>query len=1239
MPTENQNTTRRDYLPGTKPDPAGSPDDKHIHQHVRGLPILSRSEWTDVDLGENCSSTFRWIGDRILLSIPAGRMGDAAMKNYLRERAGVLDAMPGRRGPFVEVSDFSGMKHRPVKAARGQIYEEMGAARSRMLGLIVFNAGPAVKQSIEIAIFLGKTRIPVSMVDDVETAVDAALQILEKSAGKKQPGDGSDDGAGERSAMEEKSEPDALKRYVREIVSVMDDIDWESDDLESGSGIDPSHPCRPVFDAISLVKKDLAHLFRERGRAERINKTLFRISSAVNATSNLDELYESIHHSLSEIIDATNFFFALYDREDDSLSFPYFVDETTDMPYHLRTKSRLKEVRSFTGKVISTGKPLLIRKKDMSKLYEKDGVKPYGPAPEVWLGAPLAFRGAVIGAMVVQNYTDSESYDETDMDILLSVSEQVAIAIEQKRAEEALLVEKAHIERLFEGVREGIVLTDESGIVTRINSEFTRLFGYPGQEAEGRVVDDLIVPADGMEKAVRCTRLVAKGENMAFEAWRKKKDGSSFKASVIATPIPLDADRVGLCGIYRDITEQNQAKNTLLALYHISKAVNSTKSLDELFELIHHSLDGVLDTRNFYIALYDNQSDIISFPYLVDERDDNLPIIGASRTDSMTSKVIRRNKALLFDEARLRRMDESDKEEILGSRPRVWLGVPLSVKGDVIGAVAVQSYTDPNAFSEKDIALLESVSEQIAHAIESKRTEEALFESEKRYKTLFDNAGDAILFHDMGRVFLDVNAAASERYGYTREEFLSMAPRDLGVTGSKDLVSERIEQIRKSGQLIGESVHVRRNGERFPCELNSRFIQYNGKPAVLSIVRDITERRRADEEKRRMEAQLQNARKMEAIGTLAGGVAHDLNNILSGLVSYPDLLLLDLPDDSPLRPAMRLIRKSGNRAAAIVHDLLTLARRGVVVTEPVHLNLIIQTFMESPEYKSLLGHHAHVRVETDLAPNLSKIPGSPSHLTQIVLNLASNAAESMPDGGVLSISTKNRRLDKPLEGRDDVKAGECVALAVSDSGPGLSTEDMERIFEPFYTKKVMGRSGTGLGMAVVWGTVKDHEGYIDIQTEEGKGSCFTLYFPITVEESPRKSVASAMDDFMGRGESIVVVDDVEEQRKIASRILGMLNYSVKTFSSGEDAVEYMIDHAADLLILDMIMDPGIDGLETYKRIISRHPGQKAIIASGYSETRRVREARKLGVGAYVRKPYLLKTIGPIIREELDKERG
>ena len=419
-------------------------------------------------------------------------------------------------------------------------------------------------------------------------------------------------------------------------------------------------------------------------------------------------------------------------------------------------------------------------------------------------------------------------------------------------------------------------------------------------------------------------------------------------------------------------------------------------------------------------------------------------------------------------------------------------------------------------------------------------------------------------------------------------------------------------------------------------ELEIRVEERTSKLRIVNeqLKAEITERKQAEEKRAKLQTQLHQAEKMEAIGILAGGVAHDLNNILSGLVSYPELLLLDIPKDSPLREPILTIQRSGQKAAAIVQDLLTLARRGVSITEVANLNNIVSEYLSSPEYQKLRDFHPDVKLERDLETNLLNILGSPVHLSKSIMNLVSNAAEAMTEGGEIRISTENRYIDRPIRGYDNVEEGDYVVLTVSDTGVGISTEDIEKIFEPFYTKKKMGRSGTGLGMAVVWGTVKDHKGYIDVQSTEGKGTTFTLYFPITRKEVSRDKSLISIEDYMGKGESILVVDDVEEQREIAYQILKKLGYSVTSVSSGEEAIDYMKNNSADLLILDMIMDPGIDGLETYKRILEFHPGQKAIIASGFSETKRVKEAQRLGAGKYIKKPYTLEKIGIAVKNEL-----
>jgi len=438
-----------------------------------------------------------------------------------------------------------------------------------------------------------------------------------------------------------------------------------------------------------------------------------------------------------------------------------------------------------------------------------------------------------------------------------------------------------------------------------------------------------------------------------------------------------------------------------------------------------------------------------------------------------------------------------------------------------------------------------------------------------------------------------VSQSYCKAFGKSEDELLGKKFIPLIHEEDREAVVKALDKVRRPPYIAHvEERAMTKDGWRWQAWLNTAVLnEKNEVEATVAVGRDINKQKQVEEERIKLEAQLQQAQKMEAIGTLAGGVAHDLNNILGGLVSYPELLLLQLPDDSPLRKSILTIQKSGEKAAAVVQDLLTLARRGVVVTEVVDLNDVIAEYLKSPEHESIQSYHLGVHIETRLEKESLNILGSSTHLSKTVMNLVSNAAEAMPEG--------------------------------------------EKIFEPFYTKKKMGRSGTGLGMAVVWGTVKDHNGYIHVQSTEGKGTTFTLYFPVT-RKSLEEGTDISLKDYMGNCEAILVVDDVEEQKNIAAGMLKELGYSVVSVSSGEEAVEYLKTNKVDLLLLDMIMDPGMDGLDTYKKILKIHPEQKAIIASGFSETGRVKELQSLGAGAYIKKPFLLEKIGVAVKKELEK---
>lgn len=396
--------------------------------------------------------------------------------------------------------------------------------------------------------------------------------------------------------------------------------------------------------------------------------------------------------------------------------------------------------------------------------------------------------------------------------------------------------------------------------------------------------------------------------------------------------------------------------------------------------------------------------------------------------------------------------------------------------------------------------------------------------------------------------------------------------------------------------------------------------------AKRSLEKEIAERIHAEAEAKELSQKLQRAEKMEALGQLAGGVAHDLNNVLSGLVSYPDLVLFKLPKDSDMRQPLLRIKSSGENAAAIVRDLLALARRGVTMDEVIDVNDVVERYLASNEHGKLTMANPHCELVTDLTVDLLNVKGSQFHISKTVMNLVRNAVEAMEHGGVVTIATRNIYVEEPLNRYETIAPGEYCLLSVVDTGQGIAHDDLEHIFEPFYTKKQMGRSGTGLGLSVVWSTVKDYGGFIDVRTSSDEGTTFDIYLPATREKLQAAEMLQDLDQYQGQGQLVLVVDDLAVQTEIACNILDSFGYRTAAVNSGKAALEFFSSVKPDLVLLDMIMPDGWDGLDTFMKILEVAPGQKAVIASGYSETDRVRQALRLGVSDYLPKPYTIESL-------------
>ncbi|MFW2366308.1 MAG: response regulator [Desulforhopalus sp.] len=501
-----------------------------------------------------------------------------------------------------------------------------------------------------------------------------------------------------------------------------------------------------------------------------------------------------------------------------------------------------------------------------------------------------------------------------------------------------------------------------------------------------------------------------------------------------------------------------------------------------------------------------------------------------------------------------------------------------------------------------------------------------LRESERRFHDLVTLLPEMVLETDLDGNIIYANKAAEDT---------------LGLIGGKGRQSNFfdmiIEEERKRARedfrscLIGTPSPLKeftvsgRGSKSFPVLMRSAPIMSGPiLTGARSIVIDISERRQ-------LQKQLHRDSKMKAIGLMAGGVAHDLNNIISGIISYPELMLLDLEEDSPLRRPLKAIHQSGLDASDVVSDLLTVARGIAAKTEILNANELIKDYLSSRDFKQLQEDYPLVGVNTSLSTELQSISCSPIHFRKCLMNLSTNGMEAIAGTGQLSITTEPHQQSTTLEppGKNNLAAGDYVKIIFHDSGTGIGPDEIDHLFEPFYTKKVMGRSGTGLGLAVVWNTMQDHGGVVTV-TSNSHGTYFTLYFPCVDAPNILLKKQDDMEIIRGCGETILVIDDEERQRDIAGDLLASLGYKVETAASGEAAVDFLKSHAVDLLVLDMIMSPGQNGFVTYQQILNLHPGQKALIASGFAEDGDVRATLALGAGGFISKPYTMQAIGSAI---------
>jgi len=780
------------------------------------------------------------------------------------------------------------------------------------------------------------------------------------------------------------------------------------------------------------------------------------------------------------------------------------------------------------------------------------------------------------------------------------------------------------LEQMFQALPDGISIADGNHRVLWANETFARMFDYESSEVVGQPLENLVVPPDRLAESRWVSEALARGERITLETKRRKKDGTLLDVSVSCAPLLLDGKMAGFYAGYHDISDRKGVEALSSALYRVAEKSSSAHDLQQFFAAVHGIVDELIYARNFYIALYDPATELLSFPYFVDEQD-SAPApkkLGHGLTDFL----IRAGEPLLATPEILQSMEDRGEVARNGSRSLDWMGVPLKVNNHTFGALVVQTYSRNIRYGERDKEILTFVARQLASAVEIKRNEQALRRSEARYRSLVQSSVYGIYRSSLEGRFLDVNPALITMLGYGSAEQVLLLDPEKDVFAQSDEHTRLIEEFRRSGRLDGFEVKwKRKDGSNITVRISGRAVSNAEEPADVleAIAEDITDRRV-------LEDQFRQAQKMEAVGRLAGGVAHDFNNLLMVISGYAEVMLSGLEPDHALREKALAIQQASDRATTLTRQLLAFSRKQLLELKVVDVNAIVQDMERL--LRPLIGEN--VEFSTALAPDAAHTRADAGQLEQVLMNLVVNAKDAMPGGGKLTIETQNIVMNEShRRGQTFIRPGDYVRLSVSDTGMGMDKETQSRIFEPFFTTKEKGK-GTGLGLSTVYGIVKQSGGYVMVQSEEHRGSTFQIYLPRAegVAEKHAPPVAAAA---LGGTETLLLVEDEESVRQLVRDTLTAKGYRVVEAENGEAGMAAAARHDGriDLVITDVVM-PGISGRELVQKLAQIRPDAKVLYLSGYTKDAIISEGTIERGAAFLQKPFTLQTLSRKVREVL-----
>lgn len=870
-------------------------------------------------------------------------------------------------------------------------------------------------------------------------------------------------------------------------------------------------------------------------------------------------------------------------------------------------------------------KPNEVVGKSMFDLY-----KNYPPLvqalPKALAGAPQTLEVEVEGVIWYTNFIPVKN-SQGKIDRVFGLSIDVT---ERKKAEEALRYESELWHTLMNNIPDTIYFKDRDLRFTRINKAQAEILGIPDtKEAIGKRDGDFFSSENAVQQMADERQIITTGIPLLGKVEKviTKGDKTHWFST---TKVPFrsqEGDIVGIVGSSREITELKQAEILESALYRIAEKTSSSSDMHNFYSSIHAIIGELMYANNFYIALYDQEKDLLSFPYFVDEYDPS----PSSRPlgHGLTEYVLRTGKSLLADEKRSDELYRSGDAILLGAPSPVWLGVPLVGEKKTIGVMVVQHYSDSRTFTKREQHILEFVSSQVAKAIEHKRAEEALRASEAELVALFNSMNDTVIVLDTDGRFLKIGTT-NEKLLFKPIEYL--LGKKIHEVFPKETADRFLSAIL---QAVSQPNPV---NIEYDLEIGQRTVWFSGvvsrmnDRSVVWVARDITERKRLEE-------QLRQSQKMEGIGTLAGGIAHDFNNLLGIILGYATILESPNIEVERRLQSVETIKRAVQRGADLVRQLLTFARKSEPTFGLVNINDLIEELgkMLSQTFPRTID------IRLRLEKSVPSITADATQIHQALLNLCLNSRDAMidqneenPKKGTLTISSSLISSKQMKEKFPDAENNDFLAVQVADTGIGMDENTRKRIFEPFFTTKELGK-GTGLGLAVVYGIIKSHQALVEVESTENIGTSFSLYFPVPLHgENPADVRTVFRTTGNQQKKTILVVEDEEMLLLLLQSILEDEGYRVMTAKDGQEAVELYKNHTEEIsLILSDMGLPRLGGWEMFQEMKKINPHVKAILASGYFEPNLKIELINAGAKDFIKKPYVAAVILQRIQEVID----